>query len=90
MTRRIALWSFVGLIVACGWVLFWKLTFPLNHSSPAFWTIQYITAPASLLRYIPFPIKYYSFVLLNALAYSLVGVGVELLRRHSLRPTSVP
>ena len=86
MQRRIALWSLAGFIVACGWVFFMMATGPQLESQHSFWTIVEITAPASLLR--AFPLKFYWFILLNALIYGLVGLGVELLRRNSVSQPS--
>ena len=88
MKRRLAVWSLVGFIVACGWALFVmamppQTAFAILRSHPLR-TIIEVTAPASLLR----PLKYYWFILLNALIYSLVGLGTELLRRNSARRLS--
>ncbi|HWC16064.1 MAG TPA: hypothetical protein VG498_03590 [Terriglobales bacterium] len=87
MRRRIALWSLVGLIVACAWVVFTMSLEPatllrLEHGR-YFWTVADITAPVALLR--QYPIKYYWVVLLNGLAYALVGLAFELVRRRSMR-----
>jgi hypothetical protein len=88
MTRRLAVWFLIGFSVACGWVWLFIGKFPPAPSNRAFWTVVDITAPAALLRH--FPLKYYWFILLNALVYTLVGFGVELLRsKHSLSHASV-
>ena len=84
MTRRIALWFLIGFSGACGWVWFFMAKFPPPPSSHAFWTVVDITAPAALLRH--YALKSYWFVLLNGLAYALVGFAIELVRRHSPRP----
>jgi hypothetical protein len=86
MKTRLTLWSLAGFIVACGWVLFFAATAKPVAFGRALWAIVEITAPASLLRH--FPLKYYWFILLNALIYSLVGLGTELLRRNSMRHLS--
>ena len=91
MTRRIALWSLVGFIVACGWVAFTKSLEPatllqLEHGR-YFWTVADITTPVALLRH--YPIKYYWVVLLNALTYALVGFTIELVRLYKPHPVSV-
>jgi len=86
MTRRIALWFLAGFIVACGWVLFAMAAAPTMPSDRGFWTLVEITAPASLLRH--FPLKYYWFVLLNALSYAVFGLGIELFRRNFVRHIS--
>jgi len=48
-----------------------------------FWTVADITAPVALLRH--YPLKYYWFILLNALVYGIFGLGIELVRLNSLR-----
>lgn len=86
MTRRIAWWALAGFLIACGWVVFFWVTPFHTHVDHTLWTIVEITAPASLLRTLP--MKYYWFIVLNAAAYSLVGVCAELVRRapQSSRP----
>ena len=84
MTRRIALWSLAGFIVACVWVLFVDALTPASRveilRSRALWALIEITAPVAwCARHLA--LKYYWFVLLNAAAYSVLGLGVELLRR---------
>ena len=91
MKRRIALWSLIGFIVACAWVVFTMSVGPatllrLEHGR-YFWTLADITAPVALLRH--YPIKYYWFIVANALTYALVGFAFELLRRNSFRHVSV-
>ena len=91
MTRRIALWCFVGFIVACGWVALTMSLEPatllrLEHGR-YFWLVAEITAPVALLGH--YPLKYYWVVLLNALTYALVGCAFELVCRYSSRKVSV-
>ena len=91
MTRKIALWFLVGFAVACAWVVLMMSLGPatmlrLEHGR-YFWTVADITAPVALLRH--YPLKYYWAVLLNALIYAVVGFGIELVRRRSLRHVSV-
>ena len=87
MTRRIALWSLAGFVVACGWVLFVDALTPASRveilRSRPLWVLIEITAPAALVRH--FMLKYYWFIPMNALAYALVGLAFELVRRRSLR-----
>ena len=90
MTRRIAVWSLAGFIVACGWVLFVDALTPASRievmRSHVLWACMEITAPVAWCsRHLA--LKYYWFVLLNAAAYSVVGLGVELLL-HSPRHAS--
>ena len=69
--------------MACGWVVFVDALTPASRveilRSRPLWALIEITAPAALVR--QFMLKYYWFILMNALAYALVGLGVELLRR---------
>ena len=91
MTRKIALWALAGFIVASGWVAFVGAFPPAARGelmrSHALLTFIEITAPAALVRH--FMLKYYWFILMNAFAYALIGLGIELLRRHSLRHVPV-
>jgi hypothetical protein len=79
MGRKIGIWTFIGFIVACGWVgigIALGPSYNLGHS-----TLVSITAPASLLgRRVP--LTFYWFILLNAATYAVVGLGTEFLRRH--------
>ena len=79
MGRKIGIWTFIGFIVACGWVgigIALGPSYNLGHS-----TLVSITAPASLLgRRVP--LTFYWFILLNAAVYAVVGLGTEFLRRH--------
>ena len=78
MKQRIALWGLAGFVVASRWVLFFLTTSPWPQWHPM-WIVVEITAPAAFLRV--YPLAYYWFILINAAAYALLGVGVELLRR---------
>ena len=86
MQRRIGLWALVGFVVACCWVIFAMITAPnpaLGRS-----TFVAITAPASLIGR-TVPLAYYWFILLNAAAYVLSGLAIELFRRRiPHQPTS--
>ena len=79
MGRNIGIWTFIGFIVACGWVgigIALGPSYNLGHS-----TLVSITAPASLLgRRVP--LTFYWFILLNAATYAVVGLGTEFLWRH--------
>ena len=79
MLRRIALWGLAGLGVACFWVTIGILSGPAY--SFARWAVAVITAPASLLGR-AIPLAYYSFALLNAAFYGLLGFGAELIARQ--------
>ncbi len=84
MKRRLGLWALTGLAVACCWFLISLMLPPrymynLGHS-----TIVAITAPASLLGK-AMPLKYYWFILLNGVAYTLLGLATELFRPARVR-----
>lgn len=86
MGRRIGLWSLAGFAVACGWVAYTFAAFPLQTRNHLFWAVVEITAPAALLRHVA--IKYYWFILLNAVAYAIVGFAIEIVRRYVRETTS--
>jgi len=84
MKRRIGLWALIGLAIASCWFLVSLMLPPgymysLGHSS-----IVAITAPASLLGR-AMPLKYYWFILLNGVAYTLLGLATELFRPARVR-----
>jgi hypothetical protein len=78
MKRRIGFWGLAGFVVAYCWVV--GMIGGPGHNLGR-WTIVAITAPASLLGR-SMPLAYYWFVLLNAAIYALVGLTIELTRRH--------
>ena len=81
MKQRIALWALAGFIVACGWAAYARATFPAPWTSErTLRTIIEITCPPSLLGQIV-PLPYYWAILINAVTYALLGLGIELLRR---------
>jgi hypothetical protein len=82
MTKRICLWALAGFVVACCWFIYGEATAPNPHL--ARWTVVAITVPASLIGR-TIPLAYYSFILLNAVIYALVGLATELLRRPLAR-----
>jgi hypothetical protein len=74
MIRRIGLWAFIGLVVACCWMIVGTIAGPGYNLGRS--TLVAITAPASLLgRRIP--LGFYWFILLNAGTYALVGIVAE-------------
>jgi hypothetical protein len=80
MRQKLGLWALIGLLVACGWVLYSIVAGPFTNQNPGTWTIAAITAPASLIGR-AMPLKYYWFILLNGAAYALLGLTAELIRR---------
>jgi hypothetical protein len=84
MVKRIALWTFVGYVIASAWV-FYSLV-PNNALNLFRSNLLAITAPASLLGR-SLAMKYYWFVALNAAIYALVGLAIEPLL-HLRRPAA--
>jgi|CZKL01.1.fsa_nt_gi hypothetical protein len=79
MRQGIVVWTLIGLLVACGWVLYGMG--PGHTHNLSTWTIVAITAPASVLgRRIP--MTYYSFILLNGVIYGLFGALAVMLGRQ--------
>lgn len=78
MNRRISLWMFIGIVVACCWVAAGFMLGPSYNLGRS--TIVAITAPASLLgRRMPLGVLW--FILLNGALYATVGFAIELLPR---------
>ena len=82
MKRRIALWALAGFAVALIWFVVGLFTWPNYNLGRSVFVA--ITAPASLVGR-SMPLAYYWFMLLNAAAYALAGVAVELLRVSVVR-----
>ena len=79
MGRNVGIWALIGFIVACCLAGIGSVLGPgynLGHS-----TLVSIMAPASLLGRRA-PLAFYWFILLNAVTYAVVGLGMEVLRRH--------
>lgn len=83
MNRRLGLWALAGSAVGFLWVLFVFIT-PPPHYNLDRWTVFAITAPVSIIRHKP--VTWYEFIVLNAAAYSLVGLALEPFRHILLRP----
>ena len=84
MKRRLGLWALLGLAIAGCWFLVSLMLPPqymysLGHSS-----LVAITAPASLLGR-AMPLKFYWFILLNGVAYAMLGLTAELFLRALIR-----
>lgn len=77
MRRRVTLWVFLGILVACAWVaiaLFAGLSYNAGRS-----TLAAITAPAALLgRKMPLGAPW--FILLNGGLYGIIGLLIESVR----------
>ena len=82
MGRRIEVWALAGFFVAAGWAIYAAAAAPLTVASRN-WTFIEVTCPVSLLGR-SVPIKLYWVLLLNAVTYALLGLGIELLM--GLRP----
>jgi hypothetical protein len=81
----IIIWAQVGLLVACGWVLyaFAKLPdyeIPMTSTERFVWTLACITCPVLIAG-----VRFYWVPLANTVTYALVGVIVEMLRRKLKR-----
>jgi hypothetical protein len=79
MKRRLGLWALMGLAVALCWFLITLMLGPGSASNLGRSPIVAVTAPAILLGR-AMPLAYYWFILLNGLAYALIGLATELLR----------
>ena len=84
MKFRIFLWAFAGFLVAAGWAFYAAATFPdLIQAKPLVWNLALLTQPlAWASMHLNFPASMYLVFATNALAYALVGLMVESLRRQ--------
>jgi hypothetical protein len=74
MKRRIILWVFAGIVVACSWAVVAVLTGPCHNLGRSIFVE--ITAPASLLgRWMPLGVIW--FILLNGGLYGVLGLAIE-------------
>lgn len=78
MTRRISLWTLVGLVVAACWVAIVAFI-PHTYNPGLFWIAASVSAPASLLGR-KMPLGALWFIILNGGTYAVVGALIELLR----------
>ncbi|HTM42140.1 MAG TPA: hypothetical protein VL177_14570 [Terriglobales bacterium] len=84
MKFRILLWAFAGLLVATGWAFYAAATFPnLMQADPLVWNLALLTQPiAWASMHFNFPASIYLVFASNAIAYALLGLIVEGLRRQ--------
>lgn len=84
MKLRIAIWAAVGVLVAGGWALYaFASAEPVTPAEPLVWNFALITQPFLLAPFhFHFGIRWYWFLLANAVTYALVGLIVESLRRQ--------
>jgi hypothetical protein len=84
MKFRIFLWSFAGFLVAAGWAFYAAATFPdLIQAKPLLWNLALLTQPIALASlHFNFPASIYLVFVSNAIAYALLGLIVESLRRQ--------
>jgi hypothetical protein len=84
MQRRLGLWALMGLAIACCWFLISLMLPPSYMYNLSRSSLVAITAPASLLGR-AMPLKYYWFILLNGVAYAVLGLTSELFRLARVR-----
>lgn len=82
MKYRIAVWASTGFLIAGFWALFAFATFPAtNERMRDVWALICLTCPVAIAgRH--YAISLYEALAANALAYALVGLIVENLRRQ--------
>jgi hypothetical protein len=76
MKYRIAVWASVGLLVACGWAVYFFTA--ARQSVP---TVALLTQPIALVvRHSPLTVGWVLFA--NTVTYALIGLIVETVRTH--------
>jgi hypothetical protein len=82
MKYRIAMWAIAGFLVAGFWALFAVATFPSTSGRMRdVWTFICITCPIATAG-MHHPVSVYETLAANAIAYTLVGLIVETLRKR--------
>jgi hypothetical protein len=81
MRNRIAMWAYVGFIIAACWAFFVLATSPFtNERMQSLWPLAWVTCPITLASH--HPIGLYTVLIANAATYALVGLIVETLRKN--------
>ena len=93
MKRRIAVWSGLGFVAACCWLLYALLTpreqLSANLREPAVLALAYISCPITLAgRYLNLPLSFWTVTAMNIITYTAIGTIVETMRRI-LNPTAI-
>jgi hypothetical protein len=82
MKYRIAIWAIVGFLFAGFWALFAAATFPsTSERMHDVWTLVCITCPIAIVG-MHHAISLYEALVANAVAYGLVGLMLETLRKQ--------
>jgi hypothetical protein len=84
MKFRVFLWAFAGFLIAAGWAFYAAATSPdLIQVKPLVWNLALLTQPiAWASMHFNFPASIYLVFATNAVAYALLGLTVESLRRQ--------
>ena len=93
MYRRIAIWTSVGFLVACGWVLFSFLT-PAEQligvmTQPFVVALGYASCPIVFAAR-KFPLHFWWVPLINAATYAFLGLLAEIVIGLTRRPHANP
>jgi len=86
MKYRVAAWALLGLSVAAGWGLYFRLASKEIPLDPIVAFLSRLTCPIAILGS-HFPISLQWALGANLATYALVGVAVELLRRQLHHPS---
>ena len=84
MSRILAVWAGLGVLVAVFWAFYASATFPSSlQANPLLWNLAQITCPPAFVSaHFHFPLRLYWVVLANAAIYAFVGFAIETLRRQ--------
>jgi hypothetical protein len=80
---RLSLWTITGAIIAFGWALCFASADKEIPIGPIVFTVAGVTQPAAaVVSYFQLPFGVTEAVAWNAGAYAVVGLIVEMIRRH--------
>jgi hypothetical protein len=81
MKYRIAMWAAAGFLVASGWAVYFLVASKDHPIEPVVSALIRLTCPVAIVGS-HYPISLYSALVANVATYTLVGLGVETLRRQ--------
>ena len=88
MRIRIAIWAYVGFVVAACWAFFILAASPFaNERMQGLRPLAWVTCPITLDTHQP--IALYTVLIANAATYALVGLIVETLRKNRTHPRNL-
>lgn len=82
MRYRISMWAVIGFLIAGFWAVFAAATFPsTSERIRDLWIFVCVTCPVAIAG-MHYRISLYEVLVANAVTYSFLGLGMEVLRKQ--------